>query len=358
MIETVDLLRLNSALLLFSHGNPLTSLFNALEQFFGIDIKGTWAIQFIRQTIEPLCFSILVLCWLASSLFIIDTHEQGVRETFGLAESQVLEPGLHLKLPWPLGVIRTAPTKRVLQMSIGHEEEEESEESEETESILWANQHADEEFTLLLGDGRDLISADGTLHYRINDVHAYLYSIQNPEEMVRSIAYRILMHETANRTLEQALSENLNQLATQVTSKISSEIAQMDIGITPVLFNFSALHPPVSVAESYQQVVSAQIERDTRIIRAQTYEKKSLRRVEAEAYSEKIKAEMSSLERIAVATGEAEAFEGLYQKVRKNEDLYLFRRKQESLEKNIQGRDLLIIDHRLEKQGAQLWIQE
>jgi regulator of protease activity HflC (stomatin/prohibitin superfamily) len=347
---------LRSVALVFSHGNPVSSLFNQLEEFFGVDIKGTWAIQFIRLAIEPLVMAVILLCWLASSLVVIDTHEQGVRENFGLAEKQVLDSGLHWKLPWPMGAIQRVPTHRVLQINIGHEES--AEKPEEKESILWANQHADEEFTLLLGDGRDLISADGTLHYRIVDVHDYLYSVQNPKEMVRSIAYRVLMHETANRTLEEALSENLNLLAAKVTENIAAEISQVSIGIEPVLFTFSALHPPVSVAESYQQVVSAQIERDTRIIRAETYQKRSLRNVGTEGYEDRLQAQREALQRTALATGEAEAFDGLHQKVRQNEDLYLFRRRQEALEKNIQGRDLLIIDHRLEKQGAQLWIKE
>jgi len=348
---------LRSVALVFSHGNPVSSLFNQLEVFFGVDIKGTWAIQFIRLAVEPLVVAVILLCWMASSLVVIDIHEQGVRENFGLAEKQVLDSGLHWKLPWPMGTIQRVPTHRVLQMNIGHEESPAGK-SEEKESILWANQHANEEFNLLLGDGRDLISADGTLHYYIFDVHDYLYSVQNPEELVRSIAYRILMHETANRTLEEALSENLNLLAAEVTENIAAEISRVAIGIEPVIFTFSALHPPVSVAESYQQVVSAQIERDTRIIRAETYQKRSLRNVDTEGYEERLQAEQKALQRTALAVGEAEAFDGLHQKVRQNADLYLFRRRQEALEKNIQGRDLLIIDHRLEKQGAQLWIKE
>ena len=80
--------------------------------------------------------------------------------------------------------------------------------------------------------------------------------------------------------------------------------------------------------------------------------------MDTEGYEERLQAEQKALQRTALAVGEAEAFDGLHQKVRKNEELYLFRRRQEALEKNIQGRDLLIIDHRLEKQGAQLWIKE
>jgi len=358
-VEAETLLRNTSLELLCSRVNPVSSIFDRLERFFGIDIKGTWAIHFIRKALEPLCVAIVVLSWIASSLVLIDTHEKGVREHFGIAETQVLGPGLHVKLPWPLGAINKVPAHRILQMSIGHEESDSPEEEEEgPESILWANQHADEEFTLLLGDGHDLISADGILHYQITDVHDFLYATQNPEDILRSITYRVLMHETASRTLDEALNENLNELAGKVTERITAEVAQEKIGIEPVIFSFSALHPPVSVALDYQQVISAQIDRDTKIIRAETHHRQSLRKVELLQYSEQVKANQSALERVSAAVGEARTFEGLRQSVRQDEALYLFRRRQEALEKNLQGRDLLIIDHRLEKQGAQLWIQE
>ena len=84
----------------------------------------------------------------------------------------------------------------------------------------------------------------------------------------------------------------------------------------------------MAVAEDYQQVVSAQIDRDTRIIRAETYRKQNLLRADTETVSEHSKALQDSLLRRAAAVGEARAFEGLREVVRSDEALYLFRRRQ------------------------------
>ena len=81
-----------------------------------------------------------------------------MREWLGKPEDNVLGPGIHWSAPWPFGRIQHVPTERILSLSIGHDEDESEEEEED---ILWADQHAESEFTLLLGDGRDLISADG-----------------------------------------------------------------------------------------------------------------------------------------------------------------------------------------------------
>ena len=75
----------------------------------------------------------MVSFWALSCLVLIHPYEKGVRIRFGVPEKQVLEPGFHLKWPWPLGEIRRAPASRILSMNIGHEEEEEKEEKEEEE---------------------------------------------------------------------------------------------------------------------------------------------------------------------------------------------------------------------------------
>ena len=172
--------------LVSSRLNPIQSIFDALEQLFGIDIQGTWIIRFVRQMLEPLVVLLVLLGWLSTSMVQIQPNEQGVRSHFGQAEETVLEGGLHWKLPYPFGRIDRIVSNRIHQMSIGHEEEETDAildtEEEAPESILWANQHGDEEFLLLLGDGHDVMSADGVLEYRIADVHQYLFGVQNPEE--------------------------------------------------------------------------------------------------------------------------------------------------------------------------------
>jgi regulator of protease activity HflC (stomatin/prohibitin superfamily) len=228
----------------------------------------------------------------------------------------------------------------------------------EAESLLWANQHSDEEFSLLLGDGRDLIAADGVLHYRISDPHRYLSSTQNPEQLLEALAYRVLMHETARRTLEQALSENLNQLAAEVTQAIRSDVAAADIGLEPTGFYFSALHPPVAVAKDYQAVISAQIEERTKIIRAETHRRRSLPRAQSDAVVARSQANAEASLRLAEAVGEAAAFESLSSSVRSAEELYVFRRQAEALEQNLTGRNLMIVDHRIERDGGELWIKE
>jgi membrane protease subunit HflK len=291
-------------------------------------------------------------------MVVLHPTESGVRTVFGVPESTVLKSGLHWKLPIPFGEIHRVSTHRIEQLSIGHSEELEELDGEgEPESILWANQHVSEEFLLLLGDGHDVISADGVLEYRISNVHDYLFESQNPEEVLESVVYQVLMDQTSSRTLEEALSENLTELAKTVTNDIQERMAEYRLGIEPIVFTFTALHPPVSVAKDYQEVVSAQIDVLTKKYRAEQYRLQSLPKARAEKVTGIELAKQDAAHLLASARGESASFEGLRQTVRQAQDLYRFRVRQDNLQKIITGKSVIILDHRLEQEGATLWIE-
>ena len=339
----------------FHRFDPFRSVFSALQEQLGIDVQGAQAFAFIRKAMVPLFGFLFVFLWSLSSFVLILPHETGLRFRFGVPDAHTLSPGLHTKWPWPWGEIQRVPSSRILSMNIGHEEEEET---GEKESILWANQHAEEEFSLLMGDQVNLVAVDGTLQYQISDPREYLLSWQNPERQLEGIAYQVLSRYCARRTLRAALSENLQKLSDDVLEQVRKETVQQGLGITPISFTFSALHPPVSVARDYQSVVSAQIDQKSTTIRAQAYRIKSIPRAEIEAQESLVDAQKDAMERISNARGEAEAFRGLYEIVHSDRRLYLFQRRLDVLKNNLKGRRMTIVDHTLEQEGATLWIED
>ena len=102
--------------------------------------------------------------------------------------------------------------------------------------------------------------------------------------------------------------------------------------------------------------MSAQIDQQTTILRAEQYQLSSLPKVRAKALEAVERAKQESALSLASATGEAISFEALRQTVRTEEALYRFRKRQENLQQSIAGRNIVVLDHRLESQGATLWI--
>lgn len=345
----------------FSHLNPVVSVFQVLDGWFGIDLRSTWALTFLRRSLEPLAVGLAVAGWLSTGLVMVHPWETGVRVRLGRPIPGEVAPGLHLALPWPLESVVRVPTARVLAMPIGHElpedGAEEEEEEEGPEDVLWARSHG-EEYTLLLGDGRDLVTLDGVLQYRIVDAHRWLFTCQNPEEAVRGVAYRAVMRHTVSKTLDQVLSENLSAAADAMVASMREDLEAMDLGVQVVSLALKGLHPPFAVAEDYQRVVSAQIEERTRVIRAEAYRARTLLAAEAEALEALSTARSEAVERVAAATGEALGFMAVQAQWRAQPALFKHRRRMEALERELAGQNLVVIDHRIEAQGGALWLLE
>ena len=105
-----------------SRANPISSVLDAIEGFLGVDLRGSWALRVVRDAAEPLAIAAVFLGWLGTSFTQIQLYEQGVVERFGrLLPGAVLEPGLHVHLPWPFDRVRRQPTARVLAITVGHE---------------------------------------------------------------------------------------------------------------------------------------------------------------------------------------------------------------------------------------------
>ena len=342
----------------FGRPNPLASLGDATQAGLGIDLRTTWAIQFVRSALEPMAFAIALLAWLSTGLVRVGPEEAAIHERLGVPLStEPLGPGLHVLLPWPLDRARRVPFRRVLTMRIGEEEEEEEgEEHEGPEDTLWARMHAESEYTLLLGDGKDLVTIDGLLHYRIVDPHAFLYGAQNPEEGLRSAAYEALTRRTVSRSLDGVLSENLSAFAEEVVEEIAARAAELQLGLEPVSFTLKGLHPPFAVAKDYQAVVSAQIARETAVIRADAYRLRQVPYAQTESLLDVHGAEAARAKALALAIGEAEAFRALVDSYVAAPELLRFRRRMETLEYNLAERELTIVDRRFEAEGGHVWV--
>ncbi len=338
--------------LLFSDRNPVASAIVYFETRFEISLRDTWSFKVIGRSIQPIACGLLLLGWASTSLATIDTFERGVQERFGRpVSSEALDPGLHLKAPWPIDIIHRFPTTRIEALPLGFAGQKEG------VSLLWTKQHAAEEYTLLLGDGRDLVTVNATLNYRISDAVAWHYSTQNPQAALEALAEQALFNNTVSRSLDGVLSENVSQFARRIESEVAKGAERLRLGVTIVGVAFHGIHPPVSVATDYQAVVSAQHERQTLVHKARAYEAETIAGAQSQAEGLLAAAQGSAAARIAKAEGDAEAFNALLPAYVRGPSLYRFRERTAVIEANLEDRSVHIIDDRIERDGGALWFQ-
>jgi membrane protease subunit HflK len=336
-----------------SRPNALASVLDAAERQLGIDLRSTWALTVVRRALEPLAIGLFLLAWLSTSLTIVGVEEQGLVERFGVpVAGQPLTPGIHVHWPWPIDRAYRLPVRRVQALGVGHE----GEESGGPENVIWSVQHAANEFTLLLGNGRDLITIDAAIQYRIVDPGAWRHNCQNPAVALKALAYRAVMRNTVNRTLSEALSENVAALTDRMRSMVQQDADALGLGIQVIGFTVGGMHPPVAVAPAYEAVVSAQISKVTSVVNAQVFRNSVLPAAQDSVYVRANAARAEGAETLARAAGEAWSFRALEAQYRAAPSEYFFRRRLETLERDLAGRGFTVLDARFVRDGGELWV--
>lgn len=334
----------------FHPRGPVAGVADAAERELGLSLRSAWALGFVLRRLPALALAMTLVLWLSTALVVVAPDEQGVRLRFGrLASPDPVEPGLHVAWPWPVEAIERYPVRRTQTLSLGYTGPQKS-------SLLWAQTHASEEYTLLLGDGRELVSVDALITYRIRDVVRWALASQNTRDTLEAVAYRLLMQVTVTSNLDRLLSVDRSRFAHQFAERLQREIDARRLGLEVLHTGFTSLHPPVAVAAEYQAVVSAEVARRTIVVRAQEERERVLPAVTAEAEAEVMSAQAAAAHRVAEATGNASAFVDALGQYRAAPGLFAFRRRLETLEQGAAGLSLYVVDRRVAAEGGELWI--
>jgi membrane protease subunit HflK len=252
-------------------------------------------------------------------------------------------------VPWPLDTVDRYPVTRVQTLGLGYA-------GRPKDSLLWSRTHAGEEYQLLLGDGRELVSVDATVSYRIRDVLAFAFGSQNPRETLDALAYRLLTRETVATDLDRLLTADRAEFARRFAVALQQASDAQGLGLEIVHVGFISLHPPVAIAGAYEDVVSAEIERVTRAARARVSQETTIPAAQAEAARVVREAEADAARRLADAEGAAAGFRAALNAARASPELFRFRRRLEALEDGLADRSLFLVDHRLRTGAGELWI--
>jgi regulator of protease activity HflC (stomatin/prohibitin superfamily) len=353
--EPLDVFPLDNGVLsvMGTRMNVVGSILDAAERQLGIDLRSTWALTVVRRSVEPLVIGLCFVGWLSTSFTVIGVAEQGLVERLGVPlRGAPLQPGLHLHWPWPIDDVFRIPVQRVQALTVGHE----GQESGGPEDVLWARQHAANEYTLLLGNGRDLITVDAALQYRIADARAWRYHSQNPGDALRAIAYRAVMRTTVNRTLADALSENVVTTTARMRAMVQQDADALGLGVEVLGFTVGGMHPPVAVSPDYQAVVSAELRKVTAVVNAEAFRNTTVPYALGSAVAGKNRATAEGAQASARATGEAWSFVTLQSQYLAAPDEYFFRRRLETLEKGLALRRFIVLDFRFQRDGGELWM--
>ncbi|OGK10778.1 MAG: hypothetical protein A2W80_03480 [Candidatus Riflebacteria bacterium GWC2_50_8] len=327
------------------------SLLKSIETIAGIDLSKSEIAAFCMRIFEPVCIVSIVMLWLLSTLVIIGPEQQAIFTRFGrFTEASASGPGFYFKLPWPLADVQMLDACRIRTINIGFEPDPNQ------RHMIWTKAHALKYFDLIVGDGVEIIAIDCQIMYRIKNLYNYSKNLQNPEEFISATAYKLITQETVSAKFDDIIARDRDKLSMLIKTKLQAATDKMNLGIDIVEVVFLAMHPPLEVAVNFEDVISAQIDKLTFVLRANTEVFYNISMNKALAKGKELEAESYSLNETAKAAGEANALASRILGYEYDPELTKFRLRCENLQKVLTGKNLYIIDSSLMRKEDNIFL--
>ena len=283
-------------------------------------------------TVTGLVLLIIVLGIVAvTTWYTVDESDQAVILTFGEVDAAVTEPGLHFKMPWPIQQVEKL-SKETFSLQFGSEDKEGN------------RKDFPEETKMITGD-EFIVLADLVVQWKITNPEKYLYSAQNPKEILYDATSASLRSIIGSSLIDNALTSGKAEIEADVRELLSSLIEKYDLGISILAVKLQDVElPNEEVRKAFTDVTDARETADTKKNEAKKYVNQRMNEATGEEAAIKSKAEGEKAARIEKARGDVAVFNKLYEEYSKNPDITRERLVIETLEQVLPGAEIYIMN--------------
>lgn len=315
-----------------------------LEQNTGITMRSLWSIRLIKQIIPFAALGSVLVLWLCSGIVFVESYQSGALYRLGKLREETLSPGLHFTLPWPIDKTEIYDTDTVNEITVGYL-------ATEPTDNLWTETHGEGEYRLLLGGGNELVSINLRVEYRISDLKNYLQYSANPVSLLESAAYETVTACTINTDLDTLLAADRTQFSNSFSKDLSTRISKYNTGLEIVDVVVESIHPPIDVADIYQQIISAGIQAEQLILEAEG--KAGVTVAEAKTESDKAinQATASNHKEIAAANSSVAEFLASVEADNNNSDGYRYYKYLEAVKAAYKDAKLIIVGQGIDSEN-------
>lgn len=320
----------------FNKGSDSRRFIELLERNTNISIKSLWSIRYFATVFPAFILAALILLLAATCVYKIEPYQEGAVYRLGsLSAESVIPPGLHLKLPWPIEKLEVYDVRREQSLQIGYK-------ASSSGDFFWTVPHEGGEYTLLLGNGNELVAINAKLNYCIDDLYAYLTENNHPENLISEAAYQMLTKRTVSATLDSFLREDRTRLSDEMKNGLEAYSKEHKLGLKIKSFVIQSIHPAVEVADAYQGVVGASIKKNSLITAAETEAYRLTAEAEKERENTIISAEKTQTERVSAAQYEMAVYRAAYDAYRISPESFELDKYLNACEKIISGHKVYV----------------
>ena len=256
--------------------------------------------------------------------YTVDDKQQAVVTTFGKV-TDVVDPGLHFKLPFGIQQARKVDVNVYQKIELGYASSSDYYQVNESES------------TMITGD-YNIVNVDFFVEYKIADPVKYLYSSNNPELILRNLIQSQVRNVVGSTSVDSVLTDGKESIQIQVKDLLTQILQEYDIGLTQVDVRIQDSEPPTQeVIEAFKAVETAKQKAETVVNDAKAYQNAQLPDAQAQADKLVQNAQYLKQKRINEATQQVAMFSAMYEEYKLNPEITRSRMYYEAISQVLPG---------------------
>ncbi|QUW22691.1 FtsH protease activity modulator HflK [Sporosarcina sp. Marseille-Q4063] len=240
--------------------------------------------------------------------YTVDESEQAVVITFGKANTEVTNSGLHFKLPWPIQHVEVL-SKETFSLKFGYKQED-------GEVVDY-----DPETKMITGD-EYIVLTDLVVQWKITEPTKFLFHAENPEEILHDATSASIRSIIGSSTIDAALTDGKAEIEAETRELLATLVDKYDIGIVIQGVKLQDVELPNSeVRAAFTAVTDARETKNTKINEARKYENQKSSEAIGERDAIISRATGQKTARIEQAHGDVSLFNKLHAEYKGNKEI-------------------------------------
>jgi membrane protease subunit HflK len=294
--------------------------------------------KFSPKMVVVVVAGILVLIFLATSVFIVDQTEQAVITRFGRFIS-IREPGLHFKLPFGIDRNYTVNVRTVQTEEFGFRT------MRSGNFPTYASQTA--ESIMLTGD-LNIVDIEWIIQYRVVDPRAWVFNVHERRETIRDVSRSVINMLVGDRTIMDIMGIERSSIEIEALAIMNATFSGYRLGINVIAVRLQNVTPPSGVQEAFEDVNRAMQDRERLINEGLQVRNEEIPKARGEAQRMVQIAEGYATERVNRARGDVARFNSVLDEYSRAPDVTRQRLYYEMIEEVFRNeKDMVIIDRNL-----------
>jgi membrane protease subunit HflK len=199
--------------------------------------------------------ALLVLLWIASGFYIVDTGQRGVVLRFG-KYVETTDPGPRWHIPWPVEARKMVNVDQVRTIEVGYRNSVRNKALKES---------------LMLTDDENIIDLQFAVQYIIKDPVEYTFINRDPEDSVLQVAETSMREIVGKNKMDYVLYEGRADIAVRAKKLMQEILDRYKTGISISQVTLQNIQPPEEVQSAFDDAVKAGQDRERLKNEAQAY---------------------------------------------------------------------------------------